>query len=334
MNKKIHSAFQLAFLCSSLSSCEPVMIETHTALVPPTADQDSRLPSITIDWGKGPVRIHLRTFGDSGSPLLLVVPGSLSDVRAYLPFAVFADRYRVVIWDLPGQGLSQRVNEDMLSYRSMTAAMHAMKTALSPDKPVTVIGHSWSAFFTAMYAGEFPGDTNQIALMESPGLTSEFQNEAGSAVNLTSKGYADMNWVQGSMTAKGHDLLDFQTLAMLKSGVRDFFLDRDNPPAWPVWRVGGLALIVWERSLLNQWGAFEYDYSGGLKGYPGETLLIGSSASPIGFDFQTKTNATLFSRPTVSLVDQSGHRMITENWTALESDLRAWLEAYRTGGEQ
>src|SRR5690242_16651296 len=60
------------------------------ALVPPTADQDPRLPSTSIEFQGAPRRIHYREFGDARSSVLFVIPGSGSDVRAYLPLQSLA----------------------------------------------------------------------------------------------------------------------------------------------------------------------------------------------------------------------------------------------------
>ncbi len=44
----------------------------------------------------------MRSYGDSANPVLMIAPGSLSDIRAYMPFTVFQDRYFVVLWDMRG----------------------------------------------------------------------------------------------------------------------------------------------------------------------------------------------------------------------------------------
>lgn len=297
-------------------------------LVPPTADEDPTVPSVEIEAAGASRRVHLRSFGDSSLPALLVMPGSVSDLRAYLPFRAFADTRRVVLWDQRGQGLSERVGRDELSFEAMVEEIKAVKELVSPGAPVALVGHSWSAVFAAMYAAAHPEDVSGLVLMEPFGFTSAVMKEASSKVNLMTPGYLDMAWLSGFLPLADHDGLDFRMLGMLSSGVRPFFKDPENLPPWPVWRVGGLALLTWEAALYKN-GAWDYDLTDGFAGYTGALLFVGSDYSFIGYDFQMERNAPEFPNAAVSslLVGDSGHRMVTENWPALESGIRAFLEA-------
>ncbi len=317
-------------LCA-LPSCAMPSADGMTktpGLVPPTAAEDPNLQSLPITVSGYERRVHYRSYGDASNPVLLVAPGSLSDVRAYLPFRAFADKYRVVLWDLRGNGLSERVSAAELSFDAMVEEMHQVKMCFSPNAPVTLVGHAWSAAFAAMYAARYPADTAQLVLMEPPGLKSEYMAAAQQILRLTSVEYCDMNVFQDSLAPTDHERLDFEMLAMLDSGVRDFFVDVNDRPAWPVWRVGGLALIVWERSLVNASGAWQYDLTAGLGGYPNPVLIVGSSHSPIGYAFQETYTKPLFPSARVLHIEQSGHRMITEQWAQLETGLRVYLKQY------
>jgi len=321
----------LAFLMFALAgaafpACAMPGSGSTAGLVPPTAAEDPNLPSFPITVAGRTRLVHYRSYGDAANPVLLVAPGSLSDIRAYLPFRAFADKYRVVLWDLRGNGLSERVSAPELSFDSMVEEMHQVKLRFSPSAPVTLVGHSWSAAFAAMYGAKYPADTEQLVLMEPPGLKSEYMAAAQQILRLTSVEYCDMNVFQESLAPTDNERLDFAMLAMLNSGVRDFFVDVNRRPDWPVWRVGGLALIVWERSLVNASGVWEYDLTAGLGNYPNQVLLVGSSHSPIGYAFQETYAKPLFKSASVLRIEQSGHRMITEQWAELESGLRAWLK--------
>lgn len=309
----------LAFGCS---------LHTDMPLVPPTADEDSNIPSIELTVNGIQRTIHVRTFGNPVNPVLMVAPGSLSDVRAYLPFQQFSDEYYVVLWDMRGSGLSERVTAEELQPLVMAEEMHAMKEYFSPAGKVTVVGHSWSANFLALYCGLYPDDTIQAVFIEPTGLHSDFMAGLEAVMNLTTVEYCDMNWFHSSLSPDTHEELDFSMLAMLESGVRDFFVDINNKPDWPVWRVGGFALIVWESSILNDGGVWEFDYTAGLESYPNEVLIVGSSHSPIGYDFQQNYNAPVFASSRLLRIDQSGHRIITEQWDQLYTGLTGYLIAY------
>lgn len=298
-------------------------------LVPPTVTDDPRLPSVTVTVAGQPRRLHWRAYGDPASPVFLVLHGSLSDMRAYLPFRAFADRYRVIFWDAGGNGLSQRLERAQLSPGRMVEEIKAVKDLVSPGAPVTLLGHSWSADFAAMYAAQYPADVSQLILMEPFGLRDRFMDDVEGILDLTRRGYLDMAWSADTLTPSDHASLDFRMLGMLTAAVRNFFLDPDNPPPWPVWRVGGLALVTWEASLIGSDGTYHYDFTPGLAGFPGEVLLVGSSASPIGYRFQETHHLRLFPRARSLRIENSGHRMITEQWDALSAGVKAFLAAYR-----
>lgn len=301
-------------------------------LVPQTADHDPNLPSIVITVAGKKRVIHTRTFGDSSLPVLLIVHGSLSDMRSYLVLRVFSDRYHVVFWDMRGNGLSERVTEEELSYANMVDEFHAIKEHFSPDSQTSIISHSWSAVFCAMYIQKYPDDIRQAVLMEPIGLKDEFMKNVGQALNLTTSGYLEMSWASDMMTSREHETLDYRMLAMLSSGVRNFSCDPDNLPPWPVWRVGGLALIVWERSALKG-TSYSYDWTGNASRFTGEVLFVGSSCSPIGYKFQEKYNKNVFQNARVLRIEDSGHRLVTEQPDTLIAGLRGFLQAYKGGAQ-
>jgi proline iminopeptidase len=317
--------FCVLFIASLLANCR---LDDVPTLVPPTVVDDPGLPrrEITV-LGKKRL-VHWRTSGNPTNPVLFVMPGSLSDVFCYRPFEQFSDTYYVVLWDQRGQGLSQRVDRGELGYDAMVEEIKAMKDALSPAKPISLLGHSWSAIFALLYAGKYPDDVTRLILMEPFGFTSEIMSKADAGVlNLFTPGYLDMAWFSGMAPLDSHDALDFRMRGMLTSGVRPFFKDPDHFPEWPVRRVGGLALLAWESALLEgaQW---RFDFSPSAASVTARVLLVGSQYSYIGYDFQRTWNAPLFSKAAsveTLLVPDSGHRMITENWNALKAGVGTFL---------
>lgn len=297
------------------------------ALVPPTVDENPALPSVAIEVAGHRRLIHFRTFGDPSSPPLFILHGSLSDMRAYLPLQELQDRYYVVMWDQRGNGLSERVSEKELSYEAMVEEIQAVKNHFCPDRRITIMGHSWSAVFAAMYLGKHADAVEEAVLMEPFGLQSAFMKNVDIPLNLTSKGYLEMMYSSKYLTPKDHEILDYRMLAMLRSGVRDYFCDSNNLPPWPVWRVGGYALIVWEKHLLHG-TQYDYDFIAGLSSFPRRVLLIGSSCSPIGYEFQTTYHAPLFQHTQVLEITDSGHRIVTEQYEQLIAGLRNFLSKY------
>ncbi|GAB4405452.1 MAG: hypothetical protein OHK0039_06460 [Bacteroidia bacterium] len=310
-----------------LLACQP--IDRPDALVPATVDQNADLPSIGIRVAGRERLIHCRTFGDPARPALFILHGSVSDMRAYLPLQVLSDKYFVVFWDMRGNGLSERCTAEELAIPQMVEEIEALRQHFSPDAPITLMGHSWSAFFAAVYLATYPQAVRQAVLVEPNGLKDAFltESEVGGALNLFTPGYMDMMYANTYFSAQDHAQLDYQALGMLTSAVRNFYCDPDDLPEWPVWRVGSYALIVWEKSILKN-GRFHFDYTGGLDRYPNPVLLVGTECSPIGYAFQETYHKPLFQDAEVLRIEDAGHRLLTEQFAALVEGLKAFLSEY------
>ncbi|HKK63330.1 MAG TPA: alpha/beta hydrolase [Bacteroidales bacterium] len=312
-------------LLLSVLSCNKS--DDFNALVPATADQNPDLLSVEINVAGHNRLVHYQTFGDPENPVLFILHGSASDMRAYLPLQILSDKYHVVFWDMRGNGLSERCTAEELAIKEMPNEIEAMKKIFSPEEPVSILGHSWSAFFVARYIAEYPNSVKQAILIEPNGLKDAFMEDVGMALNLFTEGYMDMMLTNKYLTAKDQEMLDYQAQAMLLSGVRNFYCDPENQPEWPIWRVGAYALIVWEKSLLQN-GRFSFDYTEGLDVFPGEVLLVGTECSPIGYDFQAEYHQPLFQHAEVLRIENSGHRLLTENFDALIDGLKDFLVEY------
>jgi proline iminopeptidase len=316
----------LLFFAVALFSCE--RSDELNRLVPVTVAENPDLPSLSIHVAGRERLIHYRAFGNPDHPVLFILHGSVSDSRVYLPLQIFSDKYYVVLWDMRGNGLSERCTADELSIDEMVNEIEVVKQHFSPDRPVTLMGHSWTAFFVALHLARYPNSTRQAILLEPNALKDEYLQEIGGALNLFTVGYMDMMYTNKYLTTQDHEMLDYQALNMLPSAVRNFYCDPENLPDWPVWRVGALALMVWEKSILTN-GKFDFDYTEGLDAYPKHLLIVGTECSPIGYDFQEKYHLPLFQDAEVLRIEDSGHRLITEQFEALVAGLKAYLSEYK-----
>ena len=318
------SVILLFLMC--MSGCA---LDDDPLLVPPTVAEDPTLPRLHISVSGKTRSVHYRTFGDSSNQALFVMPGSLSDLTPYRVFEEFAESYFVVLWDQRGQGLSERVSREELSFEAMTEEIAQVKSLLSPNASISLLGHSWSAVFAALYAAKYPADVKRLILLEPFGFQSDSMKKANAGqLNLMTPGYLDMVWLSGIIPIRNHEELDFRMRGVNSSGVRPFFKDPRNLPAWPVKRVGGLALLTWEAALYVN-GVWDYDLSSNFNAIQGDVLLVGSEYSFIGYSFQREFNAPLFTAARVHLFQlaDSGHRMITENWLELKAGIQAFLNA-------
>jgi hypothetical protein len=177
----------------------------------------------------------------------------------------------------------------------------------------------------ALFMGAHPDQVFQAVLIEPPGLKDEFMNRVGLSIELTAPGYLEMVWSNEMLPPVDHETLDYKTLMMVGSGVRDLFCDPDHPPPLPVWRLGGLALAVWESEVLSG-TSYSYDFTPGLESFPRKVLLVGTECSPIGTDFQRETNLTVFPHAELLHIPRSGHRLLTEQLDLLLEGLDAYLD--------
>jgi proline iminopeptidase len=293
-------------------------------LVPPTVTDDPALPRLEIEVAGRRRLVHVRRYGPEGAPVLLVVHGSAGDMRGYLALRALADVYRVVFWDLRGNGLSERVPREELSFADMAEEIHAVARLESPDRPVDVVAHSWGAVFAAIHLARHGGDVRRAVLVEPPGLKAAFMEGVGEALSLTAGGYLDLVWSDEELSSDGDETLDWKVIAMLRSGIRRFSCDEDHPHDWPVWRPGGRALIEWEMSVVSGAG-YSYDFTAGVGSFPGRVLLVGTECSPLGAAFQRATNATVFARAEVAQIARAGHRVFVEQPDAIVAAVRSFL---------
>lgn len=330
---RAHCGAMIAVVLAASMGCEHGnLLHDTRSLVPQTVVENPQLPSIEIEVFGESARIHYRAYGFdpqsnvSDEPVVFLLHGSLSDMRGYLGLAAdLAESRRVFMWDMRGNGLSERVPAEQLDYPWMAEEIEAVRRLVAPNAPIILLGYSWSGTFATLYAAMYPENIEALILLEPPGLTGEYQSQVGSALNLFGPGYLGMTYLSEIVSPTDHARVDFRGLAILEAGVRDFFVDSENRPTMPVWRVGGLAVAVWESKVLDGF-AYSYDFTIGLESFDGPVLLLGTDYSPIGFDFQSTTNATEFVDARVVLIENAGHRMIVEQPQAILEAVTDFLQ--------
>jgi proline iminopeptidase len=327
-NKKTFWCLNL-FLTLTLFGCANLL--ELDRLVPQTVKENSGLPSLEIEVFDQRALIHYRAYGftpgdTSGQTITFLMHGSLSDMKGYLDIApqLTADT-PVFMWDLRGNGLSERVPAKELSFRWMCEEIESVRRQVAPNSKIILLGYSWSGIFASLYAAQHPENLEGLILIEPPGLKGEYQAIAGSALNLLGSGYLGMTYLSEFLSPTDHEMIDFRSLAILEAGVRDFFVDIDNRPTMPVWRVGGLAVSVWESEVISGMG-YEYDYTHGLGTFPHPVLFLATDHSPIGYDFQQRTNTNEFQDPRLVKIPNAGHRLIVEQPEAVTQALQDYIQ--------
>jgi proline iminopeptidase len=119
------------------------------------------------------IRLHAQEVGpEAGEAVIVLHGGPGGDYRSLLRLAALADdRFRVVFYDQRGAGLSERVPDTDLTLEGHLNELDAIMSALSPDAPVVLIGHSWGAMLASAYLGRHPHRVASAVLIE-PGFLS------------------------------------------------------------------------------------------------------------------------------------------------------------------
>lgn len=332
VNRWFHRAAPLGFAAlfhlGCLSPSDP------GALVPPTADHDSRLPQRSITVAGRARAIHIETFGDPSRPVLFILHGSLADYRALRPFQVLSDRYFVVMWDQRGNGLSERIDKEEYTVDSIVEEIDALKELYAPDQSITLMGHSFGGMYSALYMSRHPSWVRQAVLLEPGGLNGHIFGDTFSdivQINLFEDGMNQMFWQNEVLSPEDHEELDYRALMFLLNGDQmNYYCDREHPPRLPVWRPGGY--VEYLRQVMLGGGVlsanFDYDFAVGLDAFPAKVLLIGGECSALGPDYQTRHHLPLFREAEVVSIPSAGHRLFVEQFDAVLAAVRGYLDEY------
>ncbi|MCA9650220.1 MAG: alpha/beta hydrolase [Myxococcales bacterium] len=300
-------------------------------LVPPTADEDPRLPQIEIEVAGHARAIHLETHGDPDDPVVLVLHGSLADFRSMRSFAELADDgFFVVLWDQRGNGLSERIGADEIGEGPVVEEIAAIKQRYSPEAPVTLVGHSFGAMYAALHTSRRPEDVAGLVLLEPAGLTGEIFGETFDQVfdlQLFDPSLARTYWQGQVLGPLDHEQMDLKALMLLHSGsLLHYYCDPDDLPELPVWRPGAYLDLVRNQKLQpHRAGRFEFDYADGLRSLAPPVLLLGSECSALGWSFQERYHQGLFREASVVHVADAGHRLMVEQTDAVLDATREYL---------
>ena len=102
--------------------------------------------------------LHVEEHGpEAGAPTLLMTHGWDLDATAwYYEKRHLADRFRLVLWDLPGLGLSSQPADGRYSLERMAQALKAVLDATAGGRPVVLVGHSIGGMTILTFCRLFP----------------------------------------------------------------------------------------------------------------------------------------------------------------------------------
>ncbi len=335
MAKKFSILFNLStlLLAGVLLTAGCQKIDDLGVLVPPTVDQDPNLPGVSVNVAGKQRLIHVRTFGNASNPPLFILHGSYTDTRPYRNICEsLSDKYYVVIWDQRGCGLSERITEDEFTLESAVEEINAMKAIYAPNQKVTVIGQSWGGGLATLYTSKNPEKVAQLLLIEPMPLTGEdmqklfktivaFRYDNGSWNNMARHGQA--------ISPQDHEQIDYRAMMILRSTMTvGYHCDGNNPPVWPIHRVGGFLEYVRNKRLGNPLSGFAYDFTQGIQNYKDTVLILGGSCSSLGYAMQQQYSKPHFVNAQVVEIKDAGHRMNMEKFDEVMTAIKSFLKEY------
>lgn len=297
---------------TAFTACEkPKFIQDEGNLVPKTVENDSSLPSISVNG----TQLHAEAFGQNSNPLVVVIHGGPgSDYSSLLRCKAFADQgYRVVFYDQRGSGLSKRHPKNSYAMQLMLDDLSAVIThyRTSPNQKVFLLGHSWGAMLATAYINKYPTKINGAILAEPGGFIwqdvldySERSRPLKLVKELTNDALYQNQFITGKDSE--HVILDYKlTLLSMAEG------NKDNPTGnegkLPQWRAGAIVNMAlfdigekekpnWTTNLSQYKTKVLFVYSENNKAYGLQHAQKVSSAYP---------NVQLFK------VNAAGHDMLT-----------------------
>jgi abhydrolase domain-containing protein 6 len=105
------------------------------------------------------------------APIVVMLHGFTGSKDNWYPLAErLRGKYRLLIPDLPGWGDSERQADADYGYAAQAARVDAFIRALSPGRPVVLLGHSMGGGIAALVAARYPADVARVGLLDAAGV--------------------------------------------------------------------------------------------------------------------------------------------------------------------
>lgn len=145
--------------------------ERFSNTLPPTVDEDERLPGIAIR----DTYLHSEAFGNPEDTMLLFLhDGPFGDYKSALYLRALAqEQFRVVFYDQRGCGLSQRSYKWRYTIEEQVEDLHAVLSYYKRGKAQKVIlfGHGLGGVLATAYINHYPENVSGAVFAEPDGFT-------------------------------------------------------------------------------------------------------------------------------------------------------------------
>jgi proline iminopeptidase len=301
-----------------------------------TVDQDKSLPHIQI----GSTIFHAETYGnDSNETVIVVHGGPGNDYRYLLPLVQLSDKYRVIFYDQRGTGLSPRVSEEQLYLDTMLQDLENIIDYYSPDKKVSIIGHSWGAMLASGYLGKHPNRVRKIVLAEPGFLTSkkakEFMDKTQFRFSFGALAVVGKTWfkslhIDGPDDQAKQDYL-FMSVAMSPE-IPDhpflgYFCNRDPfRSQYASWRYSALSATKMIEHGKNDKGELSLNLVEGVDSFKSKVLFISGECNTLCGPNYQKDHLQYFHEPAMVIIPEAGHMMFNDQTALSIQTVREYFE--------
>jgi pimeloyl-ACP methyl ester carboxylesterase len=136
------------------------------------------------------VRLHYQELG-SGYPVICIHgagPGASAESNFKLNAGAFAEKFRVILYDMPQYGKSDKVvlTEPRLKYNARI--LNGFATALGIDK-AHIVGNSMGGQVAMKFGIDYPDRLSRVAIIGSGGVTSIFAPSPVEGVKMIARYY-------------------------------------------------------------------------------------------------------------------------------------------------
>lgn len=311
----------------TLAACNVIEPNDPGLLVPRTVDEDSSLPSISVNGTK----LHSEAFGNPTSPMLVVLHGGPGgDYRALLNCSQFSeDGFYVVFYDQRGSGLSRRHPREIYTVQLFIDDLDAVirHYRQRPDQKVILLGQSWGAMLATAYVNTHPESVSGVVMIEPGGFTWGDTEKYMKRVrelkpfDETSNDYVYLDQI---LTGSDHNELDYKAALQSAAG----FADGNKtgyPGPIPFWRFGA----VCNSAAMEYARDHPFDFRTNLRQFTTQVLFVYSELNQA----YGRAHAELVSSayPSVQLVqvNGTGHEVPYFGWNGFYPVAKAYLNTIK-----
>lgn len=288
--------------------------------VPATVAHNPKLKSVQFEG----YLFHYQRFGSPDKPLVLAIHGGPGGDSHYLRnLKLLTDEFQVLLYDQRGTGLSARESPEETKKHSLESSLRDLNFFVDHfggSKPVRLVGHSWGGMLATAYISRYGQKVSHTLIME-PGILGPETARlfAKMAAKEVSPGIGTLLGgifvVPFIKTRDGHERMDYMMTRVLNSGGGPPYEcpNSDLPPN-AFTRAGYQTMQMILGPVMEDPSRFTYHLANGINKYSGKIMLLSSSCSFIGYDYQEKYHRELFPARTDHIrLEGTGHDMITLN---------------------